>query len=160
MPKPILFAPCERVLINKDDNNISLITVLQGVTVNVPGPSKIPLGGLTRWQVLTLWIREPSDEGKRFEQSVELLLPDGNSYPQKGVQPTQFSMDKRILRHTFTVHGFPVPKSPGECLLKLWLRDVSENGDWQQVAEYPLALNLKNPPVTGDMERRSPSNSN
>jgi len=139
LPKVLLFAPCERVLVNDLDNNISLITVLQEISISITSPEKLPdeSNVVTRWEILAVWIREPSDDGKRFEQVCTMSMPDGrNLTPFRVV----FSMEKRAHRQVVTLRGFPVSKVPGECVLKLWLREDVEDAPLQQVAEFPLQL--------------------
>ena len=82
MPRLLLFAPCERVIINTEDNNVTLMTVLSEIGVSWPSSAMDKLRDtprlLTRWQVIASWLREPGDEGREFEQICELVMPDGS----------------------------------------------------------------------------------
>jgi len=131
-----MFAPCEKVLIDQD-NNASVISVFQEIRVSVPA-EKIPSGLALpiTWQVFTLWLREASDEGRRFEQVCELVLPDGKTV---AVGTILFQMEKNTHRNIMTVMGFPVAPTVGDCSLRLMLRDAG-TGHESRIAEFPIAL--------------------
>jgi hypothetical protein len=145
LPRLILFVPCERVILNQEDNNVSLITVLNEISIALPS-DKIPSGSHAayRWTILAVWLREPGDEQKRFEQSCELVMPDGQrAFRSRDV----FSFEQRIHRQTLVVPAFPMSKTPGDCLLKLSVREDVEGKEWQGVAEYPILLKHSTPDV-------------
>src|SRR5712691_4610155 len=79
MPKLLLFAPCEKVIIAQYGNTASLITILQELTVSVPPDVQIPADAKVpvQWYGFSLWQKQPGDEGKRYEQQIEFADPDG-----------------------------------------------------------------------------------
>ena len=138
MPKLLLFAPCDHVIIAQDDNNISLISILQEITIALAlekAPEDVNI--LHKWQIFTLWLQEASDDGKTFEQSCDFIGPDGRKlFTARG----KFRMERRNHRHTDTIVGFPLTKVAGECLLKLSIREDVENSAWREVAAFPLLV--------------------
>jgi hypothetical protein len=140
LPRLLLFAPCERVLIDRFSNAASLIGVVQDLRFDLPVPERIPRSAKFAfpWQLFALWLREPEDEGKRFEQLCELVLPDGEVAMQARAT---FSLDKRTHRQIMAVPGFaPAKPWDGECRLRLSVREDAEGSHWHSVAEYPILL--------------------
>ena len=92
--------------------------------------------GPFRWDVFTLWHREPADAQDTFEQRVVLQRPDGKMAVQA---LSQFTMSKST--HRIVVHNslFPIGLE-GEYSLRLWLRNHSQDAAWpaEPHAQYPL----------------------
>ena len=132
MPKLLIFAPCEKVIIDQE-NNPSLISVLQGLTSTLPKDAKVPQDALAviRWTIFTLWNREEADEGKEFTQDCVLLSPDGK--PTINVS-MPFRFTGSTQRNIMQLYGFPI--APGEYLLKLRLSEG--DGERREIATYPL----------------------
>src|SRR6266536_5914459 len=80
MPKLLVFAACEKVLIDQQ-NNVSLISVLQEAKVGMPDSAKEKLTpgakvmAAMKWDALTLWVKT---DDKPYEQRVALFDPSGN----------------------------------------------------------------------------------
>lgn len=144
LPKPLIFAPCEKVIVDRESSNISLITVLSNIHLRLPPSdesekqSAIKIIGAMKWDIVVLWIQEPGDAGRKFEQQCELLGPDGSVLNKNR---TEFVVNKRTHRVITHVHGFPLSRAGGEHLLKLYLR---AEGDTERrvMAEYPIAVQI------------------
>ena len=139
MPKLLTFAPCEKVLIDQN-NNPSMISIFQELHVEVT-PADLPEGSAIpiRWDVFTLWLREVSDAGKRFEQVCELLTPDGKKAAGGSIS---FEMTKDTQRNVMTLMGFPLIPSGGQYLLRLSLREAGEDRERRDLAVFPITLIL------------------
>ncbi|SRR5712692_128273 len=143
MPKLLLFAACEKVLIDQQ-NNASLISLLQEVKVQVPEAGPLPAQGTAaalKWDVLTLWLKTDDDIGKHYEQRIELFNPEDHSTDVSGTAPIPFEPQKTGHRLTATIVGFPLGWS-GRYTLKLWLY---ESGHQMQapIAEYPIVVSYE-----------------
>jgi hypothetical protein len=130
-----MFAPCDKVIISQEDNSPSLISILENIHINIPVNVAV-INLPYRWQLFTLWKRQPEDEGKIYQQRTHLTLPDG--------QPTvESTLDFRVVTSTqrivVNIFGFPVLPS-GEYPLKLSLREAGQVDGWKDVAEYPLMV--------------------
>lgn len=132
-----MFAPCEKVIIDQN-NNPSLIGVIQGLTSPLPTETRVPQDafGLMRWDIFTLWQRQEGDEEGEYEQECQLIGPDGSTTIQasmrfKFVAPTQ--------RNIMSMYGFPLT-SIGGHLLKLWLRDLRDPSSLDEIASFPLTI--------------------
>jgi len=132
MPKLVLFAACERVLIDQQ-NMLSLVGVIQELKVQVPESGQVPSATSSapiKWDVITQWAKLPDDTGKNFEQRIAMFNPAGQATAVSAVAALDLS--GTYNRTIATVLGFPIG-TPGRHTIKLWL---SENG---KETEHPLA---------------------
>src|SRR5208282_4342293 len=119
MPKLLVFAVCEKVLID-ENKNISLIVLLQNVSASSPDKSEIPRNAITpkEWTVFAMWQPAAEDYGREFNQIIQILWPDGSEF-KKHALTFHFERDK--IHHTrMTVIGFPVGQA-GKLTLNMWL---------------------------------------
>lgn len=149
MPSLLIFAPCEKVIIDQD-NNVSLIGVLNGLQIQVPqNPNAARPRGMAayKWEVVTYWDIKPEDRGKRFEQHIKLFGPDGE--PTKIEATAAVQTNAQNHRITTTVWGFPILE-PGRYVLKLYFQEAHSVEPAPEnflmfrfmtpVAEYPIAV--------------------
>lgn len=139
MPKLLLFAPCEKVIIAHDENTVSLITVLQTLQFAVEDVGGIPekASAPIRWFVFSMWQATPEEIGKSFEQRVELLLPDG-TVGLKNDSTFTFAEGKPFHRMNIGFLKFPISKT-GQCSLKLSLKNERKN-TWEEYARFPMEI--------------------
>jgi hypothetical protein len=139
MPKLLIFAPCEKVIIDQATNTLSLITVLQEIRYkappNVPLPTNAPLGLAMQWSVLTLWRQEePDDAGVQFEQ--RFVLADATNILLENRMAWTFSAPThRIIAR---VSGFPASANR-KLSLSLFYRAVGAM-DWIPSSSFPIEV--------------------
>ncbi len=137
MPNILMFAPCDKVILSQEDNSPSLISILETVTINIPvavtelpPETHVPM----RWSIFSLWRRTAEDEGKLYQQRTQLVLPNGEV-------ATESLIDFRLMagtqRNIVSIFGFPIAP-PGQCSLKLSLREASQGDQWREIADYPI----------------------
>jgi len=138
MPKLLLFAPCEKVIVAQDGNTVSLITILQELTISVPPDVQIPADAKVpmQWYGFSLWQKQPGDEGKRYEQQIELADPDEGIVVSAS---SQFELTAPAHRILAIFSGFPVGQF-GEYMLRLYLREEKESEEKREVASFPLTV--------------------
>lgn len=138
MPQLLLFAPFDKVIVGRADNAVSLISSIETVSTVVPQGVEVPPNAMLpiRWFIAAMFRRLHEDEGKTYEQIVHLVLPDGKP---RIVGTVQFEITGKIHRTVTEVEGLPVGQA-GDCLLQLWLRDLSENASPVLVVEYPMSI--------------------
>lgn len=100
--------------------------------------SLIKIVGATRWDILVLWLQEPADAGKKFEQYCEVVSPDGSVLTKNRTEFTITERTHRIITH---VQGFPISRTAGEHRLKLYLR-AEDEPERREVATYPIAVQI------------------
>lgn len=138
MPHLLLFAPCQKAIIDKSDGSISMIGLVQGFTAQQETDEPIPANAVVPvpWSAVIVWQKEASDEGRVFEQKLVIVAPEGGLQPDPIV--VSFKMENRI--HQLTLNGSAFPMGVrGEYKLSLSLRDVG-NDDWQHLKDYPLII--------------------
>jgi hypothetical protein len=138
MPKLLVFAPCEKVIIDQSENTVSLVTLLGDLQVGVVPGTAVPKDSTTplHWSAFALWHREASDEGKQYESRCTLVSPNGNILIESGT--AVFEMTKAGNNNVHRFLGFPVWE-PGKCWLKLWIREVGSS-QWNEIASYPIGV--------------------
>lgn len=135
MPKLLLFAPCDRIIVDEATKTLSLISILEQVEAPpIPGAENVA-AALT-WYAVAVWQKVPEDGGKTFEQRTYLVQPDGKRILE-GLSP--FRMTERTHRVFARTHGFPISQT-GDYLLTLTVREKDSGEEWITVAEYPIKV--------------------
>ena len=139
MLKLITFVPCEKIIINQDDNTVSLVSLMESIKTFIPESeaSNLPENAVVpfNWCIYALWHRG-SEETEKYEERVELALPDGRIAFQS-IQSFEMTPNHRHHRTTVNIRGFPVLPA-GEYAIKLFLRKAGEENPWEEVAQYPI----------------------
>lgn len=151
MPRLLLFSPCRKVIIDRDDDTVSLVSLLHGFNVNpvadqseqIPKDAVIPF----EWGIVTAWLRTPYDEGKQFEQRIEVVLPNSQVIGTSAAVP--FSMTRRTHQNAIKGETFPAGIA-GEYTFRLWLREAGEGNEWQVISEYPIEIRHEERPVPSE----------
>lgn len=149
MPKLLVFAPCEKVIISQDENNPTLIAILSSLTLEGDGsaiaaaleattsetPALVPI----RWAVFTLWAKEPTDGIREFTQTIDIESPAQNVIL---TNRSTFAFKEGIDTHRLSLNlpGFPI-RQRGIYILRLSI-------DGAAIAEYPIELKLTKPAPT------------
>jgi hypothetical protein len=131
MPRLLLFAPCSKVIVSADDQTVTLVALVDGVNA----PQGATVADLT-WERLSVWQAEPGDEGRRFEERLEIVRPDRRVAAEVR-QP--FVMESRTLRVRGSVVGFPC-EIEGDYVLRLSVRDAVAEDAWERLMEYPVTV--------------------
>ena len=136
MPQLLVFVPCEKVILGQGDNSASLIGIMQevtfyGVPSSVPDTAAVPMN----WTVFAQWLAVAGEEGKFFEQRIQLTSGKGEVLLEAS---GEFELTKPIHRMITNIRGFPI-RAAGSYRLALTLRQKGFP-DWEQRAEYPLTI--------------------
>src|SRR5262245_42618515 len=107
VPKLLLFVACEKAIVDQQ-NNISLISVLDEAKVAIPANTTVPEGKRPlvpmRWDAVTLW--QKTDE-RAYEQRIALFDPSGNAAGLDSTIEVEFE-GKNKRRNIAAVYGFPI----------------------------------------------------
>ena len=136
MPRLILFAPCQKVISDKFDGSLSMIGIIDGFTLFVEESASIPEEAATKisWVAVSVWNRQDGDEGKTFEQRMDIVKPNGDRpRTDKG---TEFRMTEHSHEVVLFASAFPAGMA-SEYKLILSVHEVGTD-DWRDVAEYPI----------------------
>lgn len=138
MPRLLLFAPCQKAILDSQDTSVSLIGVVHGFTAiqetgqPVPDDLTLPID----WSVVSIWLRQENEDNRAFEQRIDIHRPDGRNILDPIITP--FTMTHRTHQIVLRASGFPVGIE-GEHSLALSIRE-NDTQDWQQVFEYPIRV--------------------
>jgi len=140
MPRLLIFAPCERVIIGQGDNVVSLIGILQSVHIQPSGPNEaaeIPASAAIpmQWSVFTMWQKEAVDNGEIYTQRVVLVSPTDRPLIES---VTRFVMEKDSHRIANIIRRLPIGEV-GIHTLKLLLRR-GDSGNWDEISSFPLSI--------------------
>lgn len=140
MPDLSMFVACTHAIVDREDNNLSLINLLSQVRVRAPGKAttaivpeaKAPL----RWCAVAVWRSKPQDAGRTFRQRVLVRFPSGKCGPigpTMDIPPTG-SFHRNILR----VDGLSVgEEGTYEIVVEL---SYGEDSPWVEAGSYPVVV--------------------
>lgn len=152
MPKLILLAACEKVVIDQNDNTTSLISLLEAIQVSVPESERDKLpedaGVPVNWSLLALWQVEAGDKNKQFESrfvvrfsKVNQLTLDAPSF--------KFEEGKPNFRNLLRITGLPLKPLLGIdlCPIQAYIRAEGAEEWGEPVGSFPIIIRqLPQPP--------------
>jgi len=149
MPRLLIFVPCQKVLISKEDNTLTIITVLQEMEVSVPAESPELPDKTTApliWYAFCLWGNERDDPETVYHQQFILEAPNGEKVREGPI--AEFSMTTPSHRVYSRYPNFPIwLKGTYSLRLQLRRKDAAE---WRDIATFPIQIKhtLANPKNT------------
>ncbi len=140
MLKLLVFLACEKVIIDKAEM-ASLINVLDSVTVGPDGQRDLTADAASplHWEVFAIW-RKTDDlvSNKKYEQKIVLKGVD-KKIIFEAVQPITTDNTHWNYRSQLMVGAMPIGRK-GTLSLKMYLREITPNSNWQEKGEYPLQI--------------------
>lgn len=141
LPRSLVFCACEKVIISQDENNPTLVAVLNQLGITAVGEGdRLPekAAAPMRWNIFSLWLKEPEDE-TAYEQVVRLLSP---ARAKLFESHTRFASSKVTQRITLRMDAFPLAGS-GRYVLELFLRRPDEEITTEPLASYPIDVTVE-----------------
>ena len=92
MPKLLAYLPCEKVVIEEESKNISVLSILETVNVTLPKGAPAPAQPSSigmAWAIFTLWQKEKGESGE-FESKSTLVSPAGELLAETPVAKLAF----------------------------------------------------------------------
>ena len=150
---------CENIIVDRDTNNVSLINVVDELTVPASPPEGPPGAVFESIVILNLrmailWTRSIPSVPEVGEARVKVVAPDDSiSFsPQLEVDLTQGPRE-RALGHLL---NSPFPSwREGEYLFKIEAR--SADFDWQEMFELPLWVKIQTDDFPYDPDPQTPA---
>jgi hypothetical protein len=141
MPKLLIFAACEKAIIDQQTKVVSLLSLLENVNVQFkpgapPPPSNAAIPMM--WAVVSIFKALPGDVGKTFEQRT--TMEDGSATVLFQGPVAEFRLNQEGASHRIIsqVNGMHIGTA-GARLLKCYLREKGA-ADWCEVANYPMSV--------------------
>ncbi|SRR6266481_3842949 len=150
MPRLGSLLVCEKI-IQDQLGKPTLIALFQKMSAVVPEGQEMPKDAIagTAWSAFSEWFFTEDELDKKFEQVLEVVMPDGSPSPIRGRLPlTQLGKDGLGSRCYVNMIGVPVSKV-GFLSVNVWL--VSNSERVTDVFSYLIQIeHLKEPPVPND----------
>lgn len=136
---------CERSIIDDSSNNISLLNVIEELTLTPPPGMKAGVAVETgsgvvpfNYEIASLWTREKSDKPELGRAKIMLIDPFGKSKASNEVELDLRSYERLRTRQRF--NGLPM-SGVGQYTFLIQLQ--GENGkEWIDVARVPLQVKI------------------
>lgn len=143
MIKHIWTVVCRGSVINQDDNNISLLNILEQLEITLSPIKKLEkrpevFNTPFSFDVVSFWVKEDNNETK-INVRVELLDPHGKilaTSENVGVFPQNI----RRLRTRLKVNGLPVTDN-GRYYINVRMKENTEK-NYKVYSENPIDINL------------------
>jgi hypothetical protein len=139
MPKLVLFAACEKAIVDQQTNVFSLLSLLENVNVQLIPGAVLPPNAIVpmSWAAVSIFERTPNDDGKTFEQRTAVFDSAGALVIQTPISPFEFKRDSDFHRIINNINGMPVGNA-GRVSVKCYLR--AKGGEWEEIATYPIYI--------------------
>jgi len=139
MPKLLAYLPCEKVVVEDESKNVSVLSILETVTVSLPGGAPAPREKASipmAWAIFTLWQKEKGESGE-FESKSVLASPAGEPLVETPVSKLEFGPNGRqqVINR---MSSFPVG-TPGPCQLRLMVK-TSRDARFRELTHVVIAL--------------------
>lgn len=134
---------CKESVINQEDNVISLLNVIEELTVSIkqlgtaltklPEKINIPIA----YEVVSYWVREET-KAKKIDIKTTVTSPDGEVL-LNNEHSAIFPENNKRLRTRLKIQGFVV-KTGGQYLLTVYIKNKDK---FDQVSQIPIELKIK-----------------
>lgn len=131
---------CERAVVDRDTNNISLFNVIEEVALPAQPPMSLTDAIAknvvpTAFELIVLWARSNSDVPERGLGRVSILIPDATP---KFTQEHDIDLSQFLrLRSRLRLPGLPVG---GEGTYLFKIEGKPSGGEWTEMFELPLRV--------------------
>lgn len=139
MPKLLAYLPCEKVVIEDESKNVSVLSILETVSVTLAQGAPAPAQSASiamAWAIFALWQKDKGESGE-FESKSVLFSPGGELLAETPVTKLGFSANARqqVINR---MAGFPI-WTPGTCQLKLMVK-TSRDTDFREFTHVAIVL--------------------
>jgi hypothetical protein len=134
MPKFLWALCCDKVIIDQESNNLSLIGVIE--QFNLP---EIPLVIPQLFQVVIMWEKDTSYNGKEEPFSFKIVITPKGRKPLEDegkIYEYKIPKDKKRFRNLCGLRGIPIEKE-GTLFIRIFLKIKTK---WDEVYKIPLEI--------------------
>ena len=128
---------CARCILEANTNSVSLIDVLENVTVSTGGQPAFQ----ANWSLVTDWRRQDESLESRGRARIELIAPSGETI---GSSPVEYDIDLATTDRARAIVAIPLMpiRGEGRYLFRISLQTQGEK-EWREVFDYPLVVTLQ-----------------
>ena len=141
---------CKNVIVNRDTNNITLVEVLERVTITATPPEEPPepgqgINAMLDIHLVSSWARSAPDIPEMVYAKFRVVAPDGRSMASEEVEVDL--TESTYLRASGHLLDAPFPFSgEGQYIFKIETRPPESELEWKEVYELPLWIDVGHPP--------------
>jgi len=112
---------CEKVILSRDGDIPSLISLFSKIIVTPPAGVEIPPNavGPRDWAVFSIWFTEPGDENIEYVLCTQLLYPDQTQFGDLSKTKVPIELNKRV-QMLAQFNGFPLGQA-GVYTVRTWI---------------------------------------
>jgi hypothetical protein len=127
MLKPYACVACEKVILSKDNEVPSLISLFSKIIVTAPAGAEIPrnAAGPREWAVFSMWFAEPEDENRDYVLCTQLLYPDQTQFAEIHKLRVPVERNKRS-QMLVQFNGFPLGQT-GIYTVRTWIEEREQS---------------------------------
>lgn len=142
MPRLLIFAPCERVILGQGDNSASLIVIIQDMQFVAPQQvDALPkdAGAAVRLALYSQWHRTAGDEGKTFQQRI--VFARANDEATIFDATTDFQMTENSHRIIANIPVLPFLE-PGQYEFRVSIKEKRDEAWTKPFLNYPVNISV------------------
>lgn len=132
------FIPCQKVLLEEDSKNVTLVSILENLIVKESQTTDDDVQIGIHWNLVTHWTKESIDNNRIYQQRTYILGPEEKTFSEAVIE---FKMTEETHRNTVKIFGFPC-KNQGKYYAILELKS-NEDDKWIEKARYGINVNFK-----------------
>lgn len=141
---------CQKAVIDKDTNNVTLFNVIEEITAPANPPvieQTIPADARalapTIFELVVLWKRNDIGVGETGRSRIQLLAPNGEAIADQPVEGEVDLNAYKRLRQRITFPGIPYHEDglqEGEYMIRIEKRE--RGSDWELAFQLPLEISI------------------
>ncbi|MBI1908933.1 MAG: hypothetical protein HYS22_02040 [Deltaproteobacteria bacterium] len=131
---------CEKSIIDRETNNISL-DALEQLNIKIP-PSPEEVKGVIypgKIEIVSLWYRDQGEKGIRGKGQLKIEAPNSNVVGTANIDINL--TESHRCRTLVRLEGLPIPKSASG--LFCFMVSLESDNKWIEVARVPLEVDVK-----------------
>ena len=142
---------CGNVITDQRTNNVSLIEIIEQITVPAPPPGSVAevdgqSGTLFNMRIVVLWARSDRDVPEKGQARVRMIAPDGKESQSMEHEVDLIKLPRvRAIGH---IVGFPFPLThEGEHFFRV--EKQTADSTWKTVFELPVWVQIQTDSPSG-----------
>lgn len=135
---------CRNSVIDRDDNNISLQSIMEQLTVNLSAKGQVKdsdnIGIPLNYEIVSMWQKKDVSQVAKGEVEYTLLDPKGKGLI-KNTRTIEIPKTLRRFRSRMKISGLPLTLS-GDYTFQIRLKE-EDSDKFKLVSELPLEIKIK-----------------
>jgi hypothetical protein len=137
MPKLVILAACERVIVDRIASLPSLINIFQRMNIQLQD-APLPENAISpsRWAIFALWQHTLEERGVVFTQRTEVISPTDQKFAEASTQFSVTEADDLQSKNHLELFGLPI-NDEGYIKVRVWLEGYADStGEYRFLVKY------------------------